>query len=77
MSESKIADHCAITVSVNNENKTLNAPCSVADALARWGYDGRDIAVAINQLFVPRSQYAQRNLVSGDCIDVVTPVQGG
>lgn len=66
-----------ITVSVNNERKTLSASCSVAEALAEWGYQGQKIAVAVNCCFVPRSEYATRLLASDDAVDVVVPVQGG
>lgn len=77
MSGTRPADSGVISVSLNNESTTLSTPCSVADALAGWGYQGEDIAVAVNNSFVPRSQYAHRQLASGDCIDVVMPVQGG
>jgi sulfur carrier protein len=66
-----------ITVSVNNQRKTLPKACSVADALEALGYRGQKIAVAVNSSFVPRSAYATHHLHGDDCIDVVEPVQGG
>ena len=66
-----------ITVSLNNERVALASPCSVAEALAVWGYEGQKIAVAVNGAFVPRSEYGLRKLVLNDCVDVVAPVQGG
>ena len=66
-----------ITVSVNNERRSLPGPCSIADALCAWGYQGQRVAVAVNCSFVPRSEYATRQLCGDDCVDVVAPVQGG
>lgn len=66
-----------ITVSVNNQIKTLPPASSVSEALCLWDYRGEKIAVAINGEFVPRSSYAERQLQANDCIDIVAPVQGG
>jgi len=66
-----------ITVSLNNEKKTIDANTALADALALWEFTGSKVAVAINGEFVPRSQYAERLLSDQDQIDVVKPVGGG
>jgi sulfur carrier protein len=34
-------------------------------------------ACAINNTFVPRTQWAQRALQSGDRVDVIAPITGG
>lgn len=66
-----------IELSVNNENKTLPSKTLLSDALQQWGYGEGKIAVAINGEFVPRSTYTERELLSGDQIDIVKPVGGG
>lgn len=66
-----------ITVSVNNEQKTIPQGYSVSEALSHWNYSNEKIAVAINSEFVPRSVYAERQLQDHDCLDIVAPVQGG
>ena len=66
-----------ITVKVNNEPIDVRGNCSIADALILWGYRSVSIAVAINNEFVPRSTYGQHILLANDCVDIVTPVQGG
>ena len=66
-----------ITVSVNNQQETLPRSCSLAEALATLGYQGPKIAVAVNNSFVPRSEYATHQLQGDDRVDVVVPVQGG
>ena len=66
-----------MSVSVNNQRQSLPRPCSVAEALSLLGYQGAKIAVAVNNSFVPRSEYASHQLSDEDCIDVLVPVQGG
>ncbi len=66
-----------ISLQVNGETKTLNSACTVADALKTWGYQSKDIAIAINGEFVPRAFYTQQPLIDNDLIDIVTPIQGG
>lgn len=35
------------------------------------------VAVAVNNAFIPKGQYANTAIKSGDCIDIVSPVGGG
>lgn len=66
-----------ITVSVNNEAKTLSEQTSLSEAIAQWGYGDSKIAVAINGEFIPRSTYADCVIQPNDLIDIVRPVGGG
>lgn len=66
-----------IELKVNGEIKTLPPDLTVQQALEHWGYQGNDIAVAINGDFVPRSHYAEQALHARDCVDIVAPIQGG
>lgn len=67
-----------ITVSLNNETHELPSDTSVAMALDRWGYAaGATIALAVNQAFVPRQQYAHTVLQDRDQVDIVQPISGG
>lgn len=66
-----------IELSVNNESVSLAANTLLSDALQQWSYGDSKIAVAINGEFVPRSIYAERELLNGDQIDIVKPVGGG
>ncbi|MDE0421677.1 MAG: sulfur carrier protein ThiS [Gammaproteobacteria bacterium] len=45
--------------------------------LVGLGYQGRKVAVAVNETFVPRAAWAERAIESGDRLDVVAPIQGG
>ena len=67
-----------MTVSVNSEQKQIDTPCSIAQALMLWQYrGGAKVAVAVNGEFVPRSEYDRYLLSDNDCIDIVAPIQGG
>jgi sulfur carrier protein len=43
----------------------------------QWGFDSAKVAIAVNEDFVPRSQYESYCLENGDQVDVLAPVQGG
>ncbi|WP_343710370.1 sulfur carrier protein ThiS [Mycobacterium sp.] len=63
-------------VVVNAERLEVDDHTTVAGLLASLGYPDRGIAVAIDQMVVPRSNWAT-TLSDGACLDVVTAVQGG
>ena len=67
----------SISVSLNNQTVELESNLNLSEALQHWGYQSHDIAVAINQEFVPRSEYLQTRLQAKDQVDVIAPVQGG
>lgn len=60
----------------NNELIVVSSNCLHA-LLLEWGYEIPAIAVALNQVFVPRSNYDQILLQAGDKIDIVSAMQGG
>ena len=63
-------------VIVNGEQREINA--SRIDALLReLEYEGTHFAIALNFDVLPRSQWAQTRLNSGDEIEIITPRQGG
>jgi sulfur carrier protein len=66
-----------ITLSLNNQAKTLPDIMNLSAALEHWQMTGKLFATAINGEFVPRSQYDHINLNDGDTIDIVKPVGGG
>jgi len=64
-------------ISLNGQRVDTGAATLQALLEAR-GYDFTSaFACAINNAFVPRPQWPQRALHSGDRIDVVTPITGG
>ena len=63
-------------IQLNGETQPLTETSLIA-ALSHWGYTGDYFAVAINQLFIPRSDYEKTVLTPGDSIEILTPMQGG
>ena len=67
-----------LALKVNGEDRQLEQTGSVlSDVLNELGYQGRHFAVAINGDFVPRSQYDSRQLMGGEDLEVLSPMQGG
>lgn len=62
---------------LNGQPLTLDDRVSITDLLIDQGYDGKIVAVAINNNFVPKSSYAQTELQDNDRVEIVAPMQGG
>ena len=63
-------------VIVNGEQREI-ASSSVDALLGELEYEGTHFAIALNYDVLPRSQWAQTPLKSGDEIEIITPRQGG
>lgn len=63
-------------ITINQQPVELPENATVADAVTRWNAKP-PFAVALNAQFVPRSNYAQRHLQTGDHIEIIAPVTGG
>lgn len=66
-----------IPITVNGEARSIAAPATVADLLARIGLDTRKVAVERNLEIVPRSTYAATALSPGDRLEIVHFIGGG
>jgi sulfur carrier protein len=67
----------SLNISLNGQALTTDAATLQALLLAQ-GYDlATAFACAINNGFVPRTQWPARLLENGDRIDVITPIAGG
>lgn len=67
----------AFEISLNGKRLETDAVNLQALLLAQ-AYDLKNaFACAINNTFVPRQQWPERALQSGDRVDVVTPITGG
>lgn len=66
-----------IEVQVNAQPFRCPANTSVAVLLEQLGYRCEQVAVAIDNEFVPRAEYPLRQVRAAECIDVLVPVQGG
>lgn len=63
-------------ITLNQHATDLQANATVADALAQMQAKP-PFAVAVNTIFVPRTQYAAHTLNEGDKMEVISPVTGG
>jgi len=67
----------AISLVINGQAETLDAPLSVADLLDAKGLTGKRLAVERNGDIVPRGQHADTQLHEGDQLEIVVAVGGG
>ena len=67
----------SLDISLNGVPVTTDA-ATLQALLMDQGYDlASAFACAINNGFVPRKQWPEETLTSGDRIDVITPIAGG
>ncbi len=64
-------------ITVNGEEKRVDAPISVTGLLAVLALEPRKIAVERNREIVPKSLYGETALADGDRIEIVQFVGGG
>jgi sulfur carrier protein len=67
----------AITISVNGQNRAAKPGASVSDLLRELGLDGGRVAVERNLEILPRPQWTQTLVASGDRYEIVQFVGGG
>lgn len=66
-----------IEITVNGNRTAIPALANVQSVLDGAGYDGKYVAVALNEEFIPRVDYATQVLEPGDCLEIVMPFAGG
>lgn len=63
---------------VNGEERSLSKACYLAEALQEWGYtNDTPIAVAVDNTFVPKQNYATLMLSANNSLEILVPMQGG
>ena len=60
-----------------NGQRTHTELTNLADFIEAHAAAGSAFAVALNQNFVPRNQYTNTALTSGDSVELLSPMQGG
>ena len=63
-------------VIVNGEQREILSD-SVDALLGELEYEGTHFAIALNYDVLPKSQWAETPIKSGDAIEIITPRQGG
>lgn len=66
----------AVAIRINGEERQV-AAATVAELLASLGLPTQKVAVERNLEIVPRSQYTETRLASGDTIEIVHFIGGG
>jgi len=64
-------------ISVNGEQRSVDAALSVAELLRGMGLEAKRLAVELNVEIVPKSAHAATPLAEGDRIEIVIAVGGG
>jgi thiazole synthase len=64
-------------LTINGEERTFEAPLTVAQLLGRIGLDARKVAVERNREIVPKSTYDGVGLIEGDQLEIVHFIGGG
>jgi sulfur carrier protein len=63
-------------LTVNGERREIKAT-RVDALLTELDYEGTHLAVAVNYDVVPRARWADTSLNDNDCVEILTPRQGG
>jgi len=62
---------------LNGETHNIDAEQTISALLQEQGYDGKLVAVAVNNTFAPKSSYTTHTIHDGDKLEIVAPMQGG
>jgi sulfur carrier protein len=62
---------------INGEEKSFDAPVTLASLIERMGMKADRVAVELNRDIVPRDQWERTNLSDGDRLEIVHFVGGG
>ena len=66
-----------ISVLINGAARQFDTPVNVATLLEQMQLGGKRIAVECNGEIIPRGQFDQRLLATGDRLEIVVAVGGG
>lgn len=72
-----MSDQINISIALNGENRTIEAPKSIAQLVEDLGLNPAKVAVERNMAIVPRSTLHNVQLLDGDALEIVHFVGGG
>ena len=67
----------SVRITLNGEERHLEAALTVAQLLESLGLTGQRVAVEVNREIVPRSRYADVVIKDNDRVEVVRAIGGG
>ncbi|STY28788.1 thiamine biosynthesis protein ThiS [Legionella wadsworthii] len=62
---------------INEQPVKMDSACTLKELLEKREYIGAHVAIAINNQFIPKSNFSHTILCEGDRIDLIVPMQGG
>lgn len=66
-----------IRIELNGEPTALESPANLEELLQKLKLDSANLAIAVNQQVIPRSQRAETTLKDGDRVEIIRAVAGG
>lgn len=66
-----------LVITVNGQPRTMPVGATARDVVMELGWEGRPLAVELNEQVVPRAELAGRTVRHGDRMEIVTLVGGG
>lgn len=64
-------------LTINGERKEWQQAAQISALLQSMAVDGRKVAVEVNQMIIPKSQYDSYQLNDNDIIEIVGFIGGG
>ena len=71
------AEPAAVVITVNGQPRTMPAGATLRDVVVALGWEGRPLAVEVNEQVVPRAELGGRMVHADDRLEIVTLVGGG
>ncbi len=66
-----------MNLSINGEDKTVDADTTVSSLIEQLGLGDKRVAVEINRHVVPRADWSETKLADADQVEIVQFVGGG
>ena len=66
-----------MNITVNDELRSIEPPCTVADLVGHCGLAEKPCAVEVNRQLVRKARHGDHQLADGDIVEIVTLVGGG
>ena len=66
-----------ISFSLNGEQQSIGAGSSLEKLIINLGFQGKKIAVELNEEIIPRRLFGETILRENDCLEVVHAIGGG
>ena len=66
-----------IMIILNGHEKNILPSTTLSALIAELSYEPGTFAVAVNETFVHRGEYASKIIQAGDRVEIVMPMQGG